>query len=79
MIAKEYKRQLQLAFKIMQSRPNKKKMAETLLKAFAQGINYPSDKFTKEEVDVLMGIFERSGAVKEGTRMISRGRRRGKK
>lgn len=48
----------------------------TLLEALSQGIHYPLSKFTEEEKDMLMGLFERSGAVKEGTRMISRGKRR---
>ena len=79
MIAKEYNRDLQLADQIVQSRPDKKRMAKTLLEALSQGIHYPLSKFTEEEKEMLMGLFERSGAVKEGTRTIPRGRRRRKK
>ena len=79
LIAKEYNRKIREAEKLRQSRGDKGALLEILLASFAEQIQYPISKITREEKEVLRGLFERSGAVKNGARMISRGRRRRKK
>ena len=56
---------------------NKKHLLELLLYYFSKELRMPLDKFTPEEIEMLKGIFERSGRYKAELRSMNKGRKKG--